>query len=149
MATYRRPPRQCLGCRRLIATGQPRCPACAASHEAIRNRRKRQLYGTAAYQTARAALLSNATRCWICGKPPTADDPLTADHVEPLARQHGAPNHLDLRPAHRSCNSRRRNTLIADMGPGVGVGGRRESFGGATETRPLTSAVRETPREGL
>ncbi len=110
MRNYQRPPRQCLDCHTLIATGQPRCPNCTTRHQTPRNRRKQNLYGNPIYKTARAQLLANATHCWICGQPPTPNDPLTADHIIPLARQHGPANHTDLRAAHRSCNARRKHT---------------------------------------
>lgn len=41
-------------------------------------------------------------RCWLCGEP----GPDTWDHVKPLKK--GGPHMLaNLRPAHRSCNSKR------------------------------------------
>jgi 5-methylcytosine-specific restriction endonuclease McrA len=51
-------------------------------------------------------LVANATRCHICGQPPTPDDPLVADHVIP--RAHGGTDNLsNLKAAHRSCNGRK------------------------------------------
>lgn len=53
--------------------------------------------------------------CWICGKPfdfslhwkhPMS---FTADHVDPVAN--GGSMTGELRPAHRSCNSRRSNNV--------------------------------------
>jgi 5-methylcytosine-specific restriction endonuclease McrA len=58
------------------------------------------------HRRVRAAVLADADRCWICGQPPTADDPLTFDHVTP--RNHGGVASIDnARAAHLSCNSRR------------------------------------------
>jgi len=63
-------------------------------------------YDSPGYQRERRATLASATHCWLCLKPGSADDPddpLTADHVVPV--DHGTDGVL--RPAHRSCNSRR------------------------------------------
>jgi 5-methylcytosine-specific restriction endonuclease McrA len=58
------------------------------------------------HRRARAQTLLEETRCWICGKPGTRDDPLTADHVVP--RVHGGADSRDnMRAAHESCNKRR------------------------------------------
>lgn len=62
-------------------------------------------YNSMAYRTARRALLATATVCHWCTMPGTADDPLTADHITPLAD--GGPPAGPLVAAHRSCNSRR------------------------------------------
>lgn len=51
-------------------------------------------------------LLTTATVCAVCGRPPTEGDPLTGDHVIPVSR---GGERGPLRPAHRSCNSRRRD----------------------------------------
>lgn len=68
-----------------------------------------------AYRTAAEALRRKAKRqgltCWLCGEPfdwslpYTHPRAFTADHVAPLAR--GGSARGPLRPAHRSCNSRR------------------------------------------
>lgn len=55
------------------------------------------------YRKARAALLARSTTCWICGRE-GAD---TADHVVPLIDGGHPTSLLNMRPAHRSCNSRR------------------------------------------
>ena len=58
---------------------------------------------TRAYRKHRAIVLANATRCHICGLPPTPDDPLEADHITAFADAGPGP----LRPAHRTCNNKR------------------------------------------
>lgn len=54
--------------------------------------------------------MAAATICWICHKPGTDDDPLTADHLLAL---HNGGHHTagNYRAAHRSCNSRRGATI--------------------------------------
>lgn len=80
--------RPCLGCHRLIPTGS-RCADCSTN-----------LYR--GDYTGRARIVrQTAERCWLCGEGPRADDPWTADHVNP-----GDPT-SELKAAHRSCNSRR------------------------------------------
>ena len=68
-----------------------------------------------AYRRAAARLRRTAEPiCWICGGdidlelPHTHADSFTADHVEPLAL--GGSPVGELRPAHRSCNTRRGDT---------------------------------------
>jgi 5-methylcytosine-specific restriction endonuclease McrA len=82
--------RPCLVCGR-PAQGS-RCPE-HAPPIAKRNQKLRQ-------QVAASALL-----CWRCGKPVTAADPLTADHVLPQLYG-GQDEPGNLRACHRSCNSR-------------------------------------------
>jgi 5-methylcytosine-specific restriction endonuclease McrA len=66
----------------------------------------RHRHNDQSYRQNRQAVLSAATVCALCGKPPTPDDPLTVDHIVPLV--HGGTHHSgNLRPAHSSCNSRR------------------------------------------
>jgi len=53
---------------------------------------------------ARAKLIrDNAQICWLCNQGPINDDPWTADHYFPGEAD------SPLLPAHRSCNSRRKN----------------------------------------
>jgi 5-methylcytosine-specific restriction endonuclease McrA len=58
-----------------------------------------------AYRIAASEAKRSSPTCWLCGQPFTELDPATADHVEPLI--HGGDLLGELRPAHRSCNSRR------------------------------------------
>ena len=44
--------------------------------------------------------------CWLCGFPARPHDPLTLDHVLPVALG-GTTTRDNVRAAHRSCNSRR------------------------------------------
>jgi hypothetical protein len=53
------------------------------------------------YRKRAAKVRATATECWICGQGPINGDPWTADHVTP------GDTNSELRPAHRSCNSRR------------------------------------------
>ncbi|WP_311777830.1 HNH endonuclease [Trueperella abortisuis] len=74
-----------------------------------------------AYRDLTKALKRKSQRtnapCWICGQPIdyTADWrsrwSFTADHVIPIAK--GGNPRGELRPAHRSCNSRRGDTTNA------------------------------------
>lgn len=69
------------------------------------------------YQPKAEALRRHAQRhnlpCWICGQPINYQahwkqaDSFTADHVDPLHM--GGRINGELRPAHRSCNTRRSN----------------------------------------
>lgn len=52
------------------------------------------------------ATVKNARVCWICNLPPTANDPLTADHIIPRALG-GTNAPGNYAAAHLSCNSRR------------------------------------------
>lgn len=54
------------------------------------------------YREARRRVLAVSDVCWLCGRP-GAD---TVDHIVPYALG-GADTIDNLRPAHRSCNSRR------------------------------------------
>ena len=58
------------------------------------------------YQSLRLRVLGEESACWLCGKPARLGDPLTVDHVLPLALR-GAKVAPMVRAAHRSCNSRR------------------------------------------
>lgn len=69
---------------------------------------------TQAYRRARARLKRNGPHiCWLCGHEINTEldyrHPLsfTADHVDPLST--GGHVLGELKPAHRSCNSRRGN----------------------------------------
>lgn len=104
-------------CAATLDDGRP-CPETAErsaycrAHRLPRDRARDRARGTPtargygpAYQRARARILDGATVCELCGRPPTAKDPLTADHVLPLPGRRDTVG--PLRPAHRSCNSRR------------------------------------------
>ena len=63
-----------------------------------------KLRQTHSYRRARLAVLHRDRGiCWLCGRP-GAD---TADHVVPLALGGDPNDQLNMRAAHRSCNSRR------------------------------------------
>jgi 5-methylcytosine-specific restriction endonuclease McrA len=92
--------RACSVCGGIAEPGSNRC----ARHPKTPRRRDR------AYTTYARQLVATATRCAICGGPPTPDDPLVCDHIIPIA--HGGPNTTDnLQPAHRSCNGRKGHTI--------------------------------------
>lgn len=100
------PMKFCLDCSKLTRNGS-RCEACAGTAERARDRQRgstkqRGLGGT--HRRAAEKIVKTAAVCAICGKPPTADDPLTADHTVP--RAHGGVD-SPLRAVHRTCNSRR------------------------------------------
>lgn len=62
-------------------------------------------------QALKNMVKSKGLHCWLCGEPFDLDLPythpmaFTADHVDPMAN--GGRLLGDLRPSHRSCNSRR------------------------------------------
>lgn len=95
------------------------CTVCGRPSTSSRceRHRKRQAYGTSEYRRNRRAVLAASAVCWLCGNPGTEDDPLTADHV--LSVDDGGTDAAqNLRPAHRSCNSRRgqRQQEVWDVG---------------------------------
>jgi len=98
--------RVCKDCRRLTTNGTY-CHACDTTRQALRNQSRPHYAGD--YRKRRNELLETATTCWICGNPPTLDDPLTADHLVP-----GHPA-SPLAAAHRSCNSRRGNKPVEQV----------------------------------
>lgn len=105
------PKRFCLDCKVLFSasTGRSRCPSCQSALEARMNARPKVRSTTArglgwAHQKRKRAEVSQDMACWLCGLPGTEQDPITADHEVPRA-QGGQDS--PLRPAHRSCNSRR------------------------------------------
>lgn len=63
---------------------------------------------TRRHRTARALTLAEEHVCWICGRPGTTDDPLTADHVVAHSAG-GADDRENYRAAHASCNRQRGN----------------------------------------
>ena len=94
--------RPCLdpGCPDL--THRTRRAAHEREHQRNRGTPTQRGYGRA-YQKARQQLLASATVCAWCGYGPRDGDPLTADHLVPLA--HGGGYEGNLVAAHRSCNS--------------------------------------------
>jgi 5-methylcytosine-specific restriction endonuclease McrA len=83
------------------------CPECERERTLQRGSTTARGLGSD-HQKRRAALIASGdTLCWLCnrhGSWDDVDDPLTADHVVP--RSNGG-RYSELRPAHRSCNSRR------------------------------------------
>jgi 5-methylcytosine-specific restriction endonuclease McrA len=104
------PAKFCLDCGELF-TPTPdessRCGDCGAERTMrinARPKRNTTQRGLGAAHRARAqAVLATAQVCAICGRPPTKQDPLTADHTIPRSQGGGD---SPLRAAHRSCNSR-------------------------------------------
>ena len=81
------------------------CPACRREHERARGSSTQRGLG-ADHRRVRAQVLREETTCWICGRPGSPGDPLTADHID--ARADGGTNTREnMRAAHASCNSRR------------------------------------------
>lgn len=66
------------------------------------------IHDYARYRRNRARVLAEEPLCWICGRPGTPDDPLTADHVIPR-NQGGSHDRTNLRAGHLSCNSSRKD----------------------------------------
>lgn len=88
---------RCLDCsvmveRRQLVRG--RCRVCGRARKAARN-------AAAAQVPPRPPL--DAT-CWLCGRGRLVGDPMTWDHVTPMADRGRS-----VRPAHKSCNAGRRN----------------------------------------
>lgn len=96
--------RPCIDCGTL--TPNTRCPIHTRARSRARDqqrgsRQQRGLDNT--YDRNRSILMANATVCAICHRPPTATDPLTADHI--VRREHGGGNDLaNLRAVHASWN---------------------------------------------
>lgn len=91
------PKRLCLaGCGRL--TTASRCEVCSQPLRRLRR----------AERSIAAAVVASADVCAICGEPPTADDPLTLDHIVPVSRG-GRAEPRNVQAAHRTCNSRKRD----------------------------------------
>jgi 5-methylcytosine-specific restriction endonuclease McrA len=88
-------------CGRICPPGTNRCPLHAIQRDNGHSRRKR---------IAREVLAQEHT-CWICGHPERPGDPLTIDHLIPVAYG-GTTTRENLRAAHRSCNSRRGASLV-------------------------------------
>lgn len=107
------PAKFCLDCGELTRDGS-RCADCQQERVArINSRRKRNTTARGlghAHRVRAKAVVDAAQVCAICGRPPTPDDPLTADHIIP--RSKGGTDG-PLRAAHRSCNSRRGARLSA------------------------------------
>ena len=88
------PPRHCLGCG--VLTTATRCATCRAN-------RRREAYG-GDYPKRRAEQIERSPVCERCGERGTPANPLSADHVVPVARG-GARGKL--RTLCRRCNSAR------------------------------------------
>lgn len=58
------------------------------------------------HQRLAKQVVAKATICAICGKPPTPEDPLVADHVIPLSLG-GTTTLENYQGAHRTCNIRK------------------------------------------
>jgi hypothetical protein len=104
-------PKPCTDCG--TPTPNTRCQPCMHRWYLEHPKPKRKHYA-GDYQTRRKKMLKTATHCYLCGQPPTPNDPLTADHVFA-----GVPD-SPLLPAHRSCNSRKgnRDPHTASIGDG-------------------------------
>lgn len=111
----RRPLKPCLGCGTPTAgsrCGRPECAVPGSAERAARRAARKAIAYGPGYRKARRETLKDAAVCAICGKPPTPDDPLTADHLIPVALAAGSSR---LRPAHASCNSSRGGRLAAEL----------------------------------
>jgi 5-methylcytosine-specific restriction endonuclease McrA len=62
----------------------------------------------AAHRRIRDQVLAEETTCWLCGGPPTADNPLEADHIVPRSKG-GKTERSNYRAAHATCNRSRGN----------------------------------------
>ena len=91
------------------STGTLRCPACQATATAKRNARpsssSRGYDGE--YQRNKPVIIAqgrSGRACVICGKPFTAKNKITVEHITPL-RSGGTGELGNLGPAHAWCNS--------------------------------------------
>ena len=95
--------RVCSGCG--VITDKRRCPDCARKYEATRGRRSKGHYDTA-YLKLRAQAIREHPWCGACGHPGDPGNPLTGDHLVPLA--HGGRNErANIVVLCRACNSRK------------------------------------------
>jgi len=92
----------------LDTTGTLRCPACQATATANRNQRPsssaRGYDGE--YQANKPIVIEQGRRgrpCHICGKPFTARNKITVEHIKPV-REGGGSELENLAPAHTWCN---------------------------------------------
>jgi len=102
-------PKPCVVCG-ILTKGLDRCAEHQALWQSLENirlkemkaRRGPSLYNSN-YQKQAKVVRQTALYCHLCNEPARPNDPWTADHV--IA---GDPS-SELKPAHRSCNSRRGN----------------------------------------
>lgn len=92
----------------------PRCthPAIAGASRCSKHRnsgRRGPNPYDANHQAIAKQVLASATRCAICGKPPTPSNPLQADHIVPLS-EGGQTVRSNYQAAHRRCNIRKGGT---------------------------------------
>jgi hypothetical protein len=99
----------CMGCGQPI--NETRCVTCQTKYNKERPKRRDRGKGYD-YEYKRNARIVRATAriCWICGQGRKDDDPWQADHLIPLA---DGGVRSPLAAAHRSCNIRRSNRLMA------------------------------------
>lgn len=94
-------------CRGCGAIGRALCDECSALQERKRNRPSASARGyDAEYRRNRLVVVDQAKRgapCVLCGKPFTASDTVTAEHIVPL-RSGGTSAKGNLGPAHAVCN---------------------------------------------
>ena len=100
---------------------------------------------TKAWLAARAVVLAEEHACWVCGQPPTPDDPLVADHVVPRA-QGGTDARDNLRAAHRSCNGRRGREQQR-LRSGQGGGHPRFRDGNTRDSPPVSRKIKDVGDE--
>lgn len=106
------PKRWCSDCRKLFdmdSTGTLRCPPCQAIATAKRNERPSSTSRgyDAEYERNRPIVIEQGRqgrRCVICGKPFTAANKITVEHIKPL-REGGTNDLANLGPAHAWCNT--------------------------------------------
>lgn len=101
--------RPCLDCRRPTSNGS-RCPSCQQAWDARRPSRHKRGYGTT-YDRLRRQVLAEETHCWLCGGfVPEGDK--SVDHVVPLSKG-GSEDRLNLRLAHKRCNTSKHDRIVA------------------------------------
>ena len=104
----------CISCHTLIATGSY-CETCRIARQRERDSRR----GTAAsrgydyeWQRLCAQAIADNPQCCKCGTSGSSDNPLTGDHIVPLA--HGGTSvRENVQVLCRSCNSRKGNRINA------------------------------------
>lgn len=106
-------PRPCLDCG--IPAMGTRCRPCTAQRERVKWQRNPNQ--DAAYRKLREQVAASLpVACWICRLPITHQghdgQALTLDHIIPVSRG-GSNGALNVRPAHKSCNSSRGADVVA------------------------------------